>query len=60
MPELPEVETTVRALKNSFFINSVITGVEILKEKVFSGVSSEEIISKLKGQIITDVIRKGK
>lgn len=60
MPELPEVETVTQTLKNSFFINSVITEIKILKGRTFSNVESEEVNTKLKGQRINDIIRKGK
>lgn len=60
MPELPEVEIVVRTLKKSFFINSFITKVEILKGKNFQNSSLEEINEKLIGQKVETITRKGK
>ncbi|HLL60206.1 MAG TPA: bifunctional DNA-formamidopyrimidine glycosylase/DNA-(apurinic or apyrimidinic site) lyase [Candidatus Nitrosocosmicus sp.] len=54
MPELPEVETIKRTLKNNL-IGKKIKNVEILEPKQFSG-EINQVIS----QTIVDIVRKGK
>ncbi|NCN03559.1 MAG: bifunctional DNA-formamidopyrimidine glycosylase/DNA-(apurinic or apyrimidinic site) lyase [Candidatus Pacebacteria bacterium] len=54
MPELPEVETVVRKLKD-LVTGKKITSIEVLNPKSFTG-----NISEIEGQTITDVKRRAK
>jgi formamidopyrimidine-DNA glycosylase len=54
MPELPEVETVVRKLKN-LIVGKIILDIEVLNTKSFTGDKS-----KLVGSIVKDVRRRAK
>lgn len=58
MPELPEVETVRRTLKN-FIIGKEIQEISIHYDKIIRG-NSEMFVESLKGQIIRDIDRVGK
>jgi formamidopyrimidine-DNA glycosylase len=58
MPELPEVETVRRTLKN-FIIGKKISDVQIHYDKIVNG-DSTQFIEALKGQTIRDIDRMGK
>jgi formamidopyrimidine-DNA glycosylase len=60
MPELPEVETVLRALLKSGVINSPILQVEIKKNYHIKEILPAEFIKKLIGQSIQSIERKGK
>ena len=59
MPELPEVETVRRTLKE-VILNKQIKDIVIRYPKIIENVSSEEFKSKLIGQTFLDILRKGK
>lgn len=59
MPELPEVETVRRTLKKSI-LNEVIKDVYIYYENIIEEPKVEEFKTKLKGQKIIDIDRRGK
>lgn len=58
MPELPEVETVRRTLKN-FVIGKEIQGIEVYYDKIINGDTSV-FVNTLKGQTIRDIDRAGK
>lgn len=58
MPELPEVETVRRTLKN-FIIDKEIKDIGIHYEKIVAG-DAGEFVEKLRGQKIRDIDRVGK
>lgn len=58
MPELPEVETVRRTLKN-FILNKTIESVEVRYPKIIDG-DVETFVSTLIHQSIKDIDRKGK
>ena len=59
MPELPEVETIKRKLKDNV-LNEVIKEVNIYYPNIIENVSVDEFKSKLIGQQIIDMDRRGK
>ena len=59
MPELPEVETVRRILKEDI-INKKIIDIDIRYNKIIQNVSSEEFKNKLIGQTFIDIDRLGK
>lgn len=59
MPELPEVETVRRILKEDI-INKKIIDIDIRYNKIIQNVSSEEFKNKLIGQTFIDIERLGK
>jgi len=59
MPELPEVET-IRNELLPYLIGHPVTGVTLLWEGIVRQPSAEEFRSRLTGQRITDVKRRGK
>ena len=59
MPELPEVETVRRTLKE-LIINKKITYVDIYYDKLIEYPYSDEFKERIKGQLIKDIKRKGK
>ncbi len=59
MPELPEVETIKRKLKDNI-LNEVIKEVNIYYPNIIENVSIDEFKSKLIGQQIIDMDRRGK
>lgn len=58
MPELPEVETVKRTLKN-FIIDKQISEIEIPYERIING-TAKEFASRLQGQTIRNIDRVGK
>lgn len=60
MPELPEVETVLQAIRKSGIIGSPISTVEIKKHYHIKEIPSEEFVNKLIGQVVRQVERKGK
>ncbi|MEG7979087.1 MAG: hypothetical protein NY202_04225 [Mollicutes bacterium UO1] len=60
MPELPEVETVVRALRGSGIIGSPISQVDIKKEFHIKDVTPDNFIRNLLGQNVQKIERKGK
>ncbi len=58
MPELPEVETVRRTLKN-FVIGKEINDIQVYYDKIITG-DSEIFVQSLKGQKIQDIDRIGK
>lgn len=58
MPELPEVETVRRTLKN-FIINDIIQGVDVYYDKIIDG-DTDEFIQAVSHQTIRDIDRVGK
>ncbi len=59
MPELPEVETVKNELL-PYVIGRKITGVTLLWEGIVKEPSAEEFCSRVVGQRITDIVRRGK
>ncbi len=59
MPELPEVETVRRTLKNRVLGKKIKT-VEVLYEGIIKDISVDEFITCLEGQTINDIRRYGK
>lgn len=59
MPELPEVESVVRALKNRI-LNYRIMDVEIYLDNIIDYPNKEEFTTNIKNQEIVDVTRRGK
>ncbi|MDD3383622.1 MAG: DNA-formamidopyrimidine glycosylase [Bacilli bacterium] len=59
MPELPEVET-VRKVLESWIVNKKITGINIIYPPIISNVTPSVFESKLIGQKIKEISRKGK
>lgn len=59
MPELPEVETVRKVLKNKI-LNKTIKDINIIYPKIFEYPSIDEVISKIKNQTFCDVKRRGK
>ncbi|ASJ89384.1 MAG: formamidopyrimidine-DNA glycosylase [Candidatus Malacoplasma girerdii] len=60
MPELPEVTTVIKVLKDAKVLNHVIKKVNILKPKVIKNSTTKEFINFLVGEKITDITRIGK
>jgi formamidopyrimidine-DNA glycosylase len=60
MPELPEVETVLRALRGSGIIGSPISQVEIRKKFHIKEVSPDSFVNNLLGKAIKSIERKGK
>lgn len=65
MPELPEVETIARALRNGGrneppVTGRVISGAAVLWERTVATPTVEEFLARLPGQEILDVRRRGK
>jgi formamidopyrimidine-DNA glycosylase len=60
MPELPEVETVLRAIRKSGIIGSPISRVEIKKNYHVKEITPEEFANKLLGENIRSIERKGK
>ncbi|MDE6953727.1 MAG: DNA-formamidopyrimidine glycosylase [Erysipelotrichales bacterium] len=58
MPELPEVETVRRTLKN-FILNKEIQGVDVYYDKIIDG-DTDEFINAVTHQTIRDIDRVGK
>ncbi len=59
MPELPEVETVRRTLKNRI-LGKKIKDVEIFYEGIIKDTNPDDFINHLSGQTITDIKRYGK
>jgi formamidopyrimidine-DNA glycosylase len=60
MPELPEVETVLRNVKESGIIGSFISGVEVKKPSHIKGLTTEEFVKSLVGRKLDKLERKGK
>lgn len=60
MPELPEVETVVRDLRNHGLANSVIRAVEIRWPRTVAGGEAGHLARVLRGRTITGLSRRGK
>jgi formamidopyrimidine-DNA glycosylase len=60
MPELPEVETVLRAIQKSGIVGSPISRVEINKNRHIKEITPEEFTNKLLGETIHSIERKGK
>ncbi|MCL2254769.1 MAG: DNA-formamidopyrimidine glycosylase [Lachnospiraceae bacterium] len=58
MPELPEVETVRRTLKN-FILNKKITDITVIYDKIISG-ETGKFVEAVRGQTIRDIDRAGK
>lgn len=58
MPELPEVETVRRTLKN-FILNAKISRITVIYDRIISG-DTETFINTVTGQTIRDIDRIGK
>lgn len=59
MPELPEVESIVRDLKR-YVLGKKITGIDFIFFQMLRGVSPEAFSRQIRGNIISDIERKGK
>ncbi len=59
MPELPEVETIRRSLEAKV-LGRILTGVEVLLDKIVKGTSPAQLAAELKGKQITGIGRRGK
>jgi formamidopyrimidine-DNA glycosylase len=59
MPELPEVETVKEVLKKKI-LNKIIKDVKVYWANIIEYPSKDEFISKIKGQTIKDINRRGK
>ena len=60
MPELPEVETIVRELRESSLIGLKISKAVIFWERSIGNMSSQEFCQKISSQEIVDIQRRGK
>lgn len=60
MPELPEVETIVRELNESDLIGKKISSIEVFWERTISKPSVSEFYTKIIGQAIRSITRRGK
>ena len=60
MPELPEVETVLKAIQDSEIIGSPISQIEIKKEFHLKETTPNKFISSLLGKTIEKIERKGK
>jgi formamidopyrimidine-DNA glycosylase len=60
MPELPEVETVLRALLSNGVVGSTISRIEIKKQNHIKEISPEDFIKNLTGKTIRNIERKGK
>jgi formamidopyrimidine-DNA glycosylase len=60
MPELPEVETIRRNLSASPLLGRAITGVDLLWERTLADPTPEEFLSRIIGQRILALDRRGK
>jgi formamidopyrimidine-DNA glycosylase len=60
MPELPEVETILRALDGGGIINSPLSQIEIKKKFHIKEMTPHEFSSNLIGKSIYSIERKGK
>lgn len=60
MPELPEVETTVRNLARSGLIGSIVTEIEVLWDGSIQGERAEHFRSRLLGRRLRAISRRGK
>ena len=58
MPELPEVETVRRTLKN-FIIGKKIVDIQVHYDKIITG-DTQKFVTSLTGQTIRDIDRVGK
>lgn len=59
MPELPEVETVRRTLKNQI-LNEEIKDVDVYYDGILENITKEEFKQKLIGEVLTDILRYGK
>ncbi|MFH0768536.1 MAG: DNA-formamidopyrimidine glycosylase family protein, partial [Chloroflexota bacterium] len=59
MPELPEVETIKNEL-SPYIIGREVTSVTLLWEGIVRRTSAKEFCSRLVGQKLTDISRRGK
>ena len=59
MPELPEVETVVKTLKN-MILNDRIMNVEVMWSKTIDKIELDQFKEKVKNQKIVDITRAGK
>lgn len=59
MPELPEVQTVAKTLKN-MILNDQITDVEILWDNIIDKISIEDFKERIKNQTIHDIKTHGK
>jgi formamidopyrimidine-DNA glycosylase len=64
MPELPEVETIVRALRDGgrgggSLKGRVVSGAELFWEKTLSSPAFPEFIKRITSQMVTDIKRRG-
>jgi formamidopyrimidine-DNA glycosylase len=60
MPELPEVETVLRALLGSGIKGASISRIEIKKQSHIKEISPENFVKELIGKAIKNIERKGK
>jgi formamidopyrimidine-DNA glycosylase len=60
MPELPEVETIVRELRESSLIGLKITKAVVFWERSIGNITSEQFCQKITSQTILDIQRRGK
>ena len=65
MPELPEVETIARALREGgrdgpSLLGREVAGVLLLNERTLASPSPAEFMARLPGQTVLDVGRRGK
>ncbi|NLF51947.1 MAG: DNA-formamidopyrimidine glycosylase [Leptolinea sp.] len=65
MPELPEVETIVRALRSGGrgglpILNRTVESTEVLWSKTLASPTLDELHIQVRGQIVKDVLRRGK
>ena len=59
MPELPEVETVKKGLKNKI-LNNKITNCQVLYENIIASPDKEKFINDITNQTINDIKRRGK
>jgi len=66
MPELPEVETIARTLRSGerhrglTVVGQKITGVKVLWDRTLANISPEQFKSRIIGQVVENVSRRGK
>jgi len=59
MPELPEVETVIRVLKE-WVLNKTIKTIKVIYDPILENKTTKEFSDELEGKTITDIRRKGK
>ncbi|WEK82812.1 MAG: DNA-formamidopyrimidine glycosylase [Mycoplasma sp.] len=60
MPELPEVTTVIKVLKDNGIINKKIIDTKVLKPKVIKNTTTKNFIKFFKNEKVLDIERRGK